>query len=96
MSKGIIIAMVDVTDPEAFQAYGAKAKAAVDKHGGHYIARGGRTISLEGAPAPQRVVLIEFPSLEAAEAYYNSPEYQDAKAARDGAADARFIAVEGA
>jgi uncharacterized protein (DUF1330 family) len=40
-------------------------------------------------------VLIEFPSLEAAEAYYNSPEYQDAKAARDGAADARFIAVEG-
>ncbi len=96
MSKGIIIALVDVTDPDAFQAYGAKATAAVAKHGGRYIARGGRTISLEGDPAPQRVVVIEFPSLEAAETYYNSPEYQDAKAARDGAATARFIAVEGA
>lgn len=96
MSKGIIIALVDVTDPEAFQAYGAKATVAVAKHGGRYIARGGRTISLEGDPAPQRVVVIEFPSLEAAETYYNSPEYQDAKAARDGAATARFIAVEGA
>ena len=96
MKKGIVIALVDVTDPDAFQAYGAKAGAAVEKHGGRYIARGGRTISLEGDPAPQRVVLIEFPSLDAAEAYYNSAEYQDAKSAREGAADARFIAVEGA
>ena len=72
MSKGIIIALVDVSDPEAFRAYGAQATAAVAKHGGRYIARGGRPIPLAGDPPPQRALAIRFPTLVPADASLNS------------------------
>ncbi len=60
-----------------------------------FLARGGRTVSLEGAPPPGRVVIIPFENMEAAQAYYDSADYQDAKAYRDGAAKAQFFLVEG-
>ncbi|NNG04727.1 MAG: DUF1330 domain-containing protein [Inquilinus sp.] len=90
-----IIAQVDVTDIDQYKQYAARTPAVVAAHGGRFIARGGRTVVLEGEADNRRVVVIEFPSLERAEAFYNSPEYQEAKALRIGAADGRFIAVEG-
>ena len=90
-----IIAQVDVTDVEQYKQYTALTPAIIADHGGRFIVRGGRTVALEGEDDSRRVVVIEFPSLEQAEDFYKSPAYQKAKAMRAGAADARFIAVEG-
>lgn len=90
-----IIAQVDITDPDRYKQYTARTPAIVAAHGGRFIVRGGQTVALEGDAENRRIVVIEFPSLERAEAFYNSPAYQEAKALRKGAADARFVAVEG-
>jgi uncharacterized protein (DUF1330 family) len=59
-----------------------------------YLARAGRTITLEGTPAKSRVVVLEFPSFERAEAFYRSAEYTAARKLREGAATAQFVVVE--
>ena len=88
------IAHVTVTDPEAYQGYQALAPAAFAAHGARFLARGGAHEVLEG-PALDRHVVIEFPSLAAARACYHSPEYQAARARREGAAVAHVVIVEG-
>ena len=90
-----MIVTVDVTDPDQYRQYTDRSPAAIGKFGGRFLARGGRTITLEGETESRRVVVVEFPSLERAEQCYNSPEYQEAKSHREGAAQARFIVVEG-
>ena len=94
MPKGYWIAQIDVTDPEPFKDYAAGATEAVKKHGGRYLARGGKAQALEG-PARARNVIIEFPNFQAAVDCFNSPEYQAAKAHRDGHCTAQFLVVEG-
>lgn len=90
-----IIADSNVTDPAAYEQYRARVPAAIAKHGGRFLARGGEVAVLEGAWSPRRVVVIEFPSLEAAKAFYDSPEYQAARALRAGAATIDMLAVAG-
>ncbi len=90
-----LIALVDVTDPDAYQEYAKRAGAAAQKKGIKFLARGGRTVSLEGAPPPGRVVIIPFEDMAAAQAWYDSADYQEAKSFRDGAAKAQFFLVEG-
>lgn len=92
--KAYWIAHVTVTDPAAYTGYQALAPAAFAAHGARFLARGGAYEVLEG-PALDRHVVIEFPSLAAARACYHSPEYQAAKARRDGAATAHVVIVEG-
>jgi len=92
--KAYWIAHVTVTDPAAYTGYQALAPAAFAAHGARFLARGGAHEVLEG-PALDRHVVIEFPSLAAARACYHSPEYQAAKALRDGAAMAHVVIVEG-
>jgi uncharacterized protein (DUF1330 family) len=93
--KGYIIAQVDVTNPQQYAEYAKLSPGIIDKFGGKFIARAGRTVTLEGTPARSRVVIIEYPSFERAQAFFSSPEYQKAKKLREGAANAQFIAVEG-
>ncbi|WP_439523656.1 DUF1330 domain-containing protein [Marivita sp.] len=69
------IAHVTVTDPDAYAKYAELAGPAIAKHGGHFIARGGRYVQLEGQERPRNVV-AKFPSVEAAETCYHSAEYQ--------------------
>ena len=88
------IAHVTVTDPEAYQGYQALAPAAFAAHGARFLARGGAHEVLEG-PMLDRHVVIEFPSLAAARACYQSAEYQAARARREGAALAHVVIVEG-
>ena len=88
------IAYVTVTDPEAYQGYQALAPAAFAAHGARFLARGGAHEVLEG-PMLDRHVVIEFPSLAAARACYQSAEYQAARARREGAAVAHVVIVEG-
>lgn len=88
------IAHVTVTDPEAYKGYQALAPAAFAAHGARFLARGGAHQVMEG-PVLDRHVLIEFPSLAAAQACYASAEYTQARAARDGACIAHVTLVEG-
>jgi uncharacterized protein (DUF1330 family) len=85
-----------VTDASRYEDYKRLAPAAVARYGGRYLARGGETLVLEGDWQPNRVVVLEFPSLERARAFYDSPEYAAARVAREGAALMNMIAVAGA
>lgn len=90
-----IIARVEVTDPGPYEQYKQRTPAAIAKFGGRFIVRGGDPVTLEGPEETRRVVVVEFPSLDQARAFYASEDYQAAKAFRLGAADAQFIAVDG-
>jgi uncharacterized protein (DUF1330 family) len=73
----------------------ALTPAALAKYQGRSIARGGKAVTLEGPEESRRLALVEFPTLELAQAFFASPEYQAAKALRDGACEAEFVALEG-
>lgn len=90
-----IIANVSVSDPTAFEAYRKLAQEAIAHHGGRYLVRGGATTVLEGEPKPARVVMLEFPTADAAKRFYDSPEYTLARRAREGAARMDIFIVEG-
>jgi uncharacterized protein (DUF1330 family) len=90
-----IIARVNVTDWEAYREYMRHTPRVIQKFGGRFVARGGETVTLEGPEEALRVVLIEFPSIEQAKAFYNSPEYARTKRLREGGGEAQFVAVDG-
>ncbi|WP_372605284.1 DUF1330 domain-containing protein [Actibacterium sp.] len=87
------ISHVTVTDPEAYGKYAALAGPAIAKHGGEFIARGGRFVQLEGKERPRNVV-ARFASVEQAVACYNSPEYQEALSHARGASERELMVVE--
>jgi len=93
--KAYWIAHVNVTDPDQYTQYTQRAPAAFALYGGRFLARGGRSEALEGQPAAQRNVVIEFDSYEQAVACYRSEQYQEAKGHRAGVALANIIIVEG-
>ena len=90
-----VIVEIEVGDPEVYETYRSLVPASLDAYGGKFIARGGATENLEGDWAPERIVVLEFPSLERARQWWGSPEYRDAKAIRMRAARTRMIAIEG-
>jgi uncharacterized protein (DUF1330 family) len=90
-----LIALVDVTDPIAYEQYKKLAPAAIAKYGGKYIVRGGASETLEGELVTRRIVLLQFDSMTQARTFYHSTEYGAAKLKRIGAADAQFVIVEG-
>ena len=82
-----IIATVQVTDPEAFSAYGKANAGLGEKFGGEYLVRGVVSEVLEGdSTIGERVVVVRFANVDSARAYLASPEYQFAKLLREGAA----------
>ena len=87
------IGHIIVTDAESYGKYAELAGPAIAKHGGHFIARAGRYVQLEGKDRPRNVV-AKFPSLEAAESCYHSPEYQAALDHARGAAERDLVIVE--
>ncbi len=87
------IAHVTVTDADAYGRYAKLAGPAIEKHGGYFIARASRFVQLEGKERPRNVV-AKFPSVEAAEECYNSPEYQEALSHAKGAAERELLIVE--
>jgi len=93
--KAYVLVQSDVTNPEQYAAYAKVTPDIVAKYQGKFLARGGRNVTLEGQKAPARVVVIEFPSFEAAQAWYNGPGYTAARKLRAGAATMQFVLVEG-
>jgi uncharacterized protein (DUF1330 family) len=90
-----LIVDADVLDPEQYEQYKAASPGAIAAGGGRFLVRGGEVAVLEGDWSPARVVVVEFENIEAAKAFYESPEYQAAIKLREGAANFKMIAVEG-
>lgn len=90
-----VIADMNVTDPAGYEEYKRLAPPAIAKYGGRYIARAGETTVLEGDWTPARLVILEFPSVEKAKAFYDSPEYGVARSARKGKGKFRLVVTEG-
>jgi len=95
MSSGYIIANVTVTNPVQYEDYKKWSSAAMRVYGAEVCVRGGKVEVIEGDWAPDRLVILKFPSFEAAKAFEASPEYGKARAARQGAAIMRMIVAEG-
>lgn len=94
MPKAYWIAHVTIDDADAYEAYRQANAAAFEKHGGRFLVRGGEQIVMEGAARP-RAVVVEFASMDAARACYDSAEYQAALALRQPVSTADLIVVEG-
>lgn len=90
-----IINDMEVIDPALMEEYKKLSPATVRQYGGRFLARGGRTEILEGTWSPRRLVILEFPSMEQAEAWVDSPEYAPAKALRQRASRSNLIVAEG-
>ena len=88
-----VIGEAQITKPEAMKGYGPLIMASVKKYGGRYLARGAQPEVLEGGPA-HNMLIIEFDSVETARRWYASPEYQAAKAVRQGASHLRLVVVD--
>jgi uncharacterized protein (DUF1330 family) len=95
MSSAYVIAHVEVSNPAQYEEYKRWSSEAIKVHGAEVCVRGGKVEVLEGDWHPQRIVVLKFPSMEAANRFYASPEYGKAREARAGAAIMRMIAVEG-
>lgn len=90
-----LISDVTPKDPEAFQTYRTRAAASIALYGGRYLARGGSVEPLEGEWAPRTIIIVEFPDIDRARAWYRSPEYAQALEVRDEALSRNLILVDG-
>ncbi len=90
-----LIAQVDVQNMDRYKDYVAEATKIAPEYGGKFIVRGGAVTTLEGPDYTRRLVILEFPSMEKAQAFYNSEAYQAAKAIRLPVSDGHFVLVEG-
>ncbi len=89
------IVNVQVTDPALYAEYVKKAPATIARYGGKYLARGGEVEVLEGDWNPQRLVILEFESMERFKEWYDSPEYAPLKQLRCEASVTEYVVVEG-
>jgi uncharacterized protein (DUF1330 family) len=88
-----VIVDVEVREPEPYQAYREAVPATLDRYGGRFVVRGGAYETLEGEWQPQRIVVLEFPSVEQAKAWHASPEYQAILPIRQRHARTNFLTV---
>jgi uncharacterized protein (DUF1330 family) len=90
-----VIADIEVTEPAGFREYRNRVGATIEQYGGRFVVRGGRVDPKEGDWQPRLLVMLEFPSLEQAERWYNSPEYKPLIATREKAARTQLLIAEG-
>ena len=84
----------DISDPEQFMEYAKQAPALIAKFGGRYRSMRGAVEQLEGNPDNRKIVVSEWPSMDAARTFWNSDEYEALKKVREGAADIDVYLVE--
>ena len=90
-----IISDLTIRDAKEIETYRTRAAASIAAHGGRYLARGGTIEMIEGDWAPRNIIVVEFPDMERARAWYRSPEYASALEVRDKALGRNLILVEG-
>jgi len=89
------ISDASVKNSEALEIFRARALSSITRYGGRYLARAGSVEPVEGTWKPSAIIIIEFPDLERARAWYRSAEYAAALAVRDDAISRHMILVEG-
>ena len=90
-----VIVEVTIDDPVEYEEYKKLTPAAVTAFDGRFIVRGGETDTLEGDWNPERIVVLEFPSVERAKEWWASEEYSKAKVIRQRSAFTKMLVVEG-
>jgi uncharacterized protein (DUF1330 family) len=90
-----VAVQVVINDPVTYERYKKLTPGSIAPFGGRFLARGGMTEALEGTWKPQRFVLLEFPSVEKARAWWNSPEYAEAKKLRQASSSTEMLLIEG-
>jgi len=90
-----VIFDVEIRDMSRYQDFMKQVKPALEAAGGRYLARGGAHRVYEGNWEPRRIVVLEFPSVQSFEQFYNGPVYQGLKPIRDACSLARLVSVEG-
>jgi uncharacterized protein (DUF1330 family) len=90
-----VLAIVDVKDSVRYEDYRRLVLPTITAFGGRFVARGGRTEVLEGDWPARRLVIVEFPTVERAKEWWNSPEYSEAKAIRQTTSVGTLVVIEG-
>jgi len=90
-----VIANVEITDAATYERYRKDVPATIEKYGGRFLVRGGAVEALEGAFVPKRIVVLEFPSIERAKTWWDSPEYRPLRALRQSASRGDLFIIEG-
>ena len=90
-----VVVDIEVHDRERYETYKRMAPPSIALYGGRYLTRGGETNVLEGDWTPKRFVILEFPTMERARAWWGSPEYAEAKALRQSITTTRMVLAEG-
>ena len=91
-----VIAEIEIANPDGYKEYTTMVPATIQQYGGRFLVRGGKSKVLEGDWPERRRVIIEFPSLDAAQKWWDSPEYEKPKALRKANSKGRLLLVEGA
>ena len=92
---GYIVADIEITDSNEYQKYTQQTAATLEPYGGKFLARGGQPETLEGDWKTKRIVIIEFPSVEQAKTWYDSPEYSAIIGIRQRSAVSNILIVRG-
>ena len=87
---------IDIYDQELYEEYKKMTPSTIEDFGGKFLVRGGNTVHLEGDWNPERIVVLEFPSVERAREWWESEAYTRARLVRQRAADTKMIILEGA
>jgi uncharacterized protein (DUF1330 family) len=90
-----VVVQISIHDPVTYEQYMQIAPPSIAAYSGRYIVRGGASEVLEGSWQPRRLVILEFPSLEQARAWWDSPEYAPAKLLRQRCADTEMLVIQG-
>ena len=90
-----IIVEIEIFDPVGYEEYKKLAGATVEKYGGKYIVRGGKTEVLEGNWKPKRIVILEFPTIDRAKEWLNCEEYREPRKMRHATAKTNMLVIEG-
>jgi len=90
-----IAVQIEIDDPGTYERYRVLAPPSIAQYGGRYLVRGGASETLEGTWNPRRLVILEFPSVDAGRAWWGSPEYAEAKALRQSCAQTEMVLVDG-
>lgn len=93
--KAYVIVEIEIHDQGLYEEYKKLTPAAIAAYDGKFLVRGAQTENLEGDWNPERIVVLEFPSVKRAKEWWQSQEYADAKSIRQRAAKTKMIVIEG-
>lgn len=94
-ARAYLVAQITIRDPEGYEAYRSRTRAVIESFGGRFLVRGGKLHQLEGQADFARLAIIEFPSLDAAQDFYQSADYQQLVPHRTRNSDGMLLIAEG-